>query len=131
MTVKAVDSGEPSLEGVCSFTVEITDVNDNPPLFDRQVCFKAKLYKLHKLSKQISISLSDFNSNRFSTFETGLHRIPLFFSRIFLKTLSVCTCRTQSQTWNPQRTARFSMRLPERWERKPFGISVESSQVLH
>ena len=37
--MKAVDSGEPSLEGVCSFTVEITDVNDNPPLFDRQVCF--------------------------------------------------------------------------------------------
>ncbi|XP_071744986.1 neural-cadherin isoform X6 [Lepeophtheirus salmonis] len=36
VTVKAVDSGEPSLEGVCSFTVEITDVNDNPPLFDRQ-----------------------------------------------------------------------------------------------
>ena len=36
MTVKAIDSGEPSLEGVCSFTVEITDVNDNPPLFDRQ-----------------------------------------------------------------------------------------------
>ena len=37
VTIKAVDSGEPSLEGVCSFTVEITDVNDNPPLFDRQV----------------------------------------------------------------------------------------------
>ena len=37
VTVKATDSGEPSLEGVCSFTVEITDVNDNPPLFDRQV----------------------------------------------------------------------------------------------
>ena len=37
VTVKAIDSGEPSLEGVCSFTVEITDVNDNPPLFDRQV----------------------------------------------------------------------------------------------
>ena len=36
VTIKAIDSGEPSLEGVCSFTVEITDVNDNPPLFDRQ-----------------------------------------------------------------------------------------------
>ena len=36
VTVKAVDSGEPSLEGVCSFTVEIQDTNDNPPLFDRQ-----------------------------------------------------------------------------------------------
>ncbi|XP_013133825.1 PREDICTED: neural-cadherin isoform X4 [Papilio polytes] len=36
VTVKATDQGEPSLEGVCSFTVEITDVNDNPPLFDRQ-----------------------------------------------------------------------------------------------
>lgn len=39
VTVKATDQGEPSLEGVCSFTVEITDVNDNPPLFDRQVSF--------------------------------------------------------------------------------------------
>ncbi|CAG0914580.1 unnamed protein product, partial [Notodromas monacha] len=36
VTVKAVDQGEPSLEGVCSFTVEITDINDNSPLFDRQ-----------------------------------------------------------------------------------------------
>ncbi len=39
VTVKATDQGDPSLEGVCSFTVEITDVNDNPPLFDRQVFF--------------------------------------------------------------------------------------------
>ncbi|RZF43965.1 hypothetical protein LSTR_LSTR013671, partial [Laodelphax striatellus] len=36
VTVKATDQGDPSLEGVCSFTVEITDVNDIPPLFDRQ-----------------------------------------------------------------------------------------------
>ncbi|CAG7826774.1 unnamed protein product, partial [Allacma fusca] len=36
VTVKATDHGEPALEGVCSFTVEIEDVNDNPPLFDRQ-----------------------------------------------------------------------------------------------
>lgn len=40
VTIKATDQGEPSLEGVCSFTVEITDVNDNPPLFDRQVCWE-------------------------------------------------------------------------------------------
>lgn len=39
VTIKATDQGEPSLEGVCSFTVEITDVNDNPPLFDRQASF--------------------------------------------------------------------------------------------
>lgn len=36
VTVKAVDRGSPPLEGVCSFKVEITDANDNPPLFDRQ-----------------------------------------------------------------------------------------------
>lgn len=33
VTVKATDQGEPSLEGVCSFTVEITDVNDNVRCF--------------------------------------------------------------------------------------------------
>ncbi|XP_074602495.1 neural cadherin isoform X1 [Brevipalpus obovatus] len=36
VTVKAVDKGSPPLEGVCSFKVEITDINDNSPLFDRQ-----------------------------------------------------------------------------------------------
>lgn len=36
VTVKAVDRGVPPLEGVCSFKVEIVDINDNPPLFDRQ-----------------------------------------------------------------------------------------------
>ncbi|CAG0882382.1 unnamed protein product, partial [Cyprideis torosa] len=36
VTVKATDHGDPPLEGVCSFTVEITDQNDNAPLFDRQ-----------------------------------------------------------------------------------------------
>ena len=46
VTVKATDQGDPSLEGVCSFTVEITDVNDNPPLFDRQVKKKTKTNKI-------------------------------------------------------------------------------------
>jgi Cadherin domain len=45
VTVKATDQGEPSLEGVCSFTVEITDVNDNPPLFDRQVTILPTKFK--------------------------------------------------------------------------------------
>ncbi|XP_022246300.1 neural-cadherin-like [Limulus polyphemus] len=36
VTVKATDRGSPPLEGACSFKVEITDINDNPPLFDRQ-----------------------------------------------------------------------------------------------
>lgn len=49
VTVKATDQGEPSLEGVCSFTVEITDVNDNPPLFDRQVSFLLFRYKFENL----------------------------------------------------------------------------------
>ena len=48
VTVKATDQGDPSLEGVCSFTVEITDVNDNPPLFDRQVQSENLLSTLKK-----------------------------------------------------------------------------------
>lgn len=35
VTLKATDRGNPPLEGVCSFKVEIGDVNDNPPLFHR------------------------------------------------------------------------------------------------
>lgn len=57
VTVKATDQGEPSLEGVCSFTVEITDVNDNPPLFDRQVqilFFRIVCYLLAGQAKETS-----------------------------------------------------------------------------
>lgn len=35
VTLKATDRGVPPLEGVCSFKVEISDVNDNAPLFHR------------------------------------------------------------------------------------------------
>lgn len=55
VTVKATDQGEPSLEGVCSFTVEITDVNDNPPLFDRQVSrilFILPIFREKEISKE-------------------------------------------------------------------------------
>ena len=41
ITVKATDQGDPPLEGVCTFTIEITDVNDNPPVFDRKVFYVA------------------------------------------------------------------------------------------
>ena len=58
VTIKAIDSGEPSLEGVCSFSVEITDVNDNPPLFDRQKYIenvkqvKKKFYQSESIPEQ-------------------------------------------------------------------------------
>lgn len=55
VTVKAVDQGDPSLEGVCSFTVEITDINDNPPLFDRQVN-NANLWKSRPKKKYRKLS---------------------------------------------------------------------------
>ena len=54
VTVKATDQGEPSLEGVCSFTVEITDVNDNPPLFDRQVTVYAWNCYLTRNSEEVT-----------------------------------------------------------------------------
>ena len=82
--MKATDQGEPSLEGVCSFTVEITDVNDNPPLFDRQVsktnshlifhmCSKAKLkvnnsiHKIHfnQFSRSVAFSIKHFRIYEF------------------------------------------------------------------
>lgn len=63
VTVKATDQGEPSLEGVCSFTVEITDVNDNPPLFDRQVRRSALLSIVEK-------NLLNYSPNLLSCFKS-------------------------------------------------------------
>ncbi|XP_076606771.1 protocadherin-16 [Chaetodon auriga] len=36
LRVMATDSGTPPLRAESSFTIEVTDVNDNPPLFDQQ-----------------------------------------------------------------------------------------------
>ncbi|KAG5675458.1 hypothetical protein PVAND_005362 [Polypedilum vanderplanki] len=67
VTVKATDQGEPSLEGVCSFTVEITDVNDNPPLFDRQ---KYQVMKIADNNGAIVYTLSaPYNPNDLEYFE--------------------------------------------------------------
>ena len=35
--VKANDKGVPSLEGTCAFVVNVLDVNDNAPMFDKSV----------------------------------------------------------------------------------------------
>ena len=35
VTVKASDNGKPPLEDVCTIAVKISDINDNPPIFDR------------------------------------------------------------------------------------------------
>ena len=67
VTIKAIDSGEPSLEGVCSFSVEITDVNDNPPLFDRQKYIenvkqvKKKFYQSASIPEQPEPASSKFS----------------------------------------------------------------------
>ena len=73
--VKAIDSGEPSLEGVCSFTVEITDVNDGvneqetmaiikirdandlPPVFDK-LKFETTIFEetVHKTESILQVS---------------------------------------------------------------------------
>ncbi|MGH0158125.1 UNVERIFIED_CONTAM: hypothetical protein FKN15_039392 [Acipenser sinensis] len=37
LSVMATDSGTPPLRAESSFTIQVTDVNDNPPLFDQQV----------------------------------------------------------------------------------------------
>ncbi|XP_052895717.1 DE-cadherin-like [Anopheles moucheti] len=37
ITVRATDNGSPSLEGVCTIKVTILDINDNPPIFDKDV----------------------------------------------------------------------------------------------
>lgn len=66
VTVKATDQGEPSLEGVCSFTVEITDVNDNPPLFDRQVSRLITCINLWKVFLYYSSVIISFMCRPFS-----------------------------------------------------------------
>ncbi|KAM9811387.1 protocadherin-16-like [Syngnathus typhle] len=37
LRVMATDSGDPPLRAESSFTIEVTDINDNPPLFDQAV----------------------------------------------------------------------------------------------
>ncbi|XP_043210951.1 neural-cadherin-like isoform X4 [Amphibalanus amphitrite] len=59
VTVKATDKGSPSLEGVCSFTVEILDVNDNPPLFDRQKYVENVKQDTHVGFNILRVSASD------------------------------------------------------------------------
>lgn len=63
VTVKATDQGDPSLEGVCSFTVEITDVNDNPPLFDRQVSWYREFIAYGKLIGNSLLRLQKYVEN--------------------------------------------------------------------
>ena len=70
VTIKAVDSGEPSLEGVCSFTVEITDVNDNPPLFDRQV--KEIINSINRTDIESSFPQTNVLENRTNDFKSNL-----------------------------------------------------------
>lgn len=59
VTVKAVDRGTPPLEGVCSFKVEITDANDNPPLFDRQEYHENVRQDMSIGSNLLRVSASD------------------------------------------------------------------------
>ncbi|XP_035701024.1 neural-cadherin isoform X3 [Folsomia candida] len=59
VTVKATDHGDPPLEGVCSFTVEIEDVNDNPPLFDRQKYIENVKQDTGVMSNILRVSASD------------------------------------------------------------------------
>ncbi|XP_023681833.1 protocadherin-16-like isoform X1 [Paramormyrops kingsleyae] len=41
LRVMATDSGTPPLQAESSFTIQVTDVNDNPPLFEQQVYTQA------------------------------------------------------------------------------------------
>lgn len=59
VTVKATDRGNPPLEGVCSFKVEITDINDNPPLFDRQEYRENVRQDTQKATNILRVSASD------------------------------------------------------------------------
>jgi len=39
-TVRAIDNGRPELTAICTLRIEITDKNDNQPMFDKFVsCF--------------------------------------------------------------------------------------------
>lgn len=104
VTIKATDQGDPSLEGVCSFTVEITDVNDNPPLFDRQVNNKITPRDIIVLGLNFIIhneTLVEFSRNTWRTWNK-----TLVLARIFWE------CRLPTKT--PITTARSCTLWPLR-----------------
>jgi hypothetical protein len=37
LSVRATDNGQPTLDDTCTVKVTIEDINDNPPVFDKQV----------------------------------------------------------------------------------------------
>ncbi|KAG1685476.1 Neural-cadherin [Nymphon striatum] len=72
VTVKATDRGKPPLVGICSFKVEITDINDNPPLFDRQEYKENVKQDTAKGANVLRVSASDEDADNNGAIEYHL-----------------------------------------------------------
>uniref|UniRef100_A0A4W3GW13 Cadherin domain-containing protein n=1 Tax=Callorhinchus milii TaxID=7868 RepID=A0A4W3GW13_CALMI len=64
LSVTATDSGSPPLRAESTFTVEVTDVNDNPPLFDRPSYRHAVPEALHPGSFLLQVTARDKDEGR-------------------------------------------------------------------
>ncbi|XP_040151338.1 DE-cadherin-like [Anopheles arabiensis] len=54
ITVRATDNGQPSLDDVCTIKVTILDINDNPPVFDKDF-YEAFVFMNTTLHQQVTI----------------------------------------------------------------------------
>ncbi|XP_043205387.1 DE-cadherin-like isoform X2 [Amphibalanus amphitrite] len=68
--VKASDKGTPSLEGTCVFMVTVLDINDNPPMFDKQAYENsvAKDVKVDTQVERVSATDDDIGPNAAITY---------------------------------------------------------------
>ena len=107
ITVKAVDFGDPSLEGSCTFNVEIVDVNDNSPVFDRQKYIENVKRDTEVGAEVLKVSASDKDSGssiRYSLFDSSKTDVLDFFDigsdsgRIILKKPLEVNVHTNTQT---------------------------------
>ncbi|OCT87849.1 hypothetical protein XELAEV_18021551mg [Xenopus laevis] len=64
LILTALDGGEPSRSGSCHITVNVLDINDNPPVFDKSI-YKVKLLENPKLNTVLTtLNATDLDEGR-------------------------------------------------------------------
>lgn len=117
LTIRGVDQGTPPLDGYCTFTISIGDINDNKPVFDLQ-SYTATISQTMDVGRSIlTVRANDEDLGENAEIEYsmvdsdgGVFRIDEEAGIIFLnKTLgTVCICEVAQgitvYIWHPDMT---------------------------